>query len=38
MFLLVLFHVDKASYLGSKIANKKLLEFLAVTEKKGLKS
>lgn len=38
IFLLVLFHVDKASYLGSKIANKKLLEFLAIADKNEFKT
>lgn len=38
MFLLVLFHVDKENYLGSTTANKKLLEFLAITDKNEFKT
>lgn len=34
MFLMVLFHLDKENCLGSTITNKKLLESLAITDKK----
>lgn len=37
MFFLVLFHWDKKKHLRSLVANKKLPEFLAITDKNGLK-